>query len=108
MINTREIAKEFRLAHWTAIMRRRSESGLSIKKFCELEGIPSNVYFYWQRKLRELACRGLLLNIETEPIETVFAGNILPIEINGYWVLARVDTDPELLAKTCKVLLSLC
>jgi len=108
MINTREIAKELRLAHWTAIMRRKNESGFSIKKFCELEGIPPNVYFYWQRKLRGLACQGLLSNIEIEPVETVFAGNTLPIEVNGYRVLASENTDPGLLAQVCKVLVNLC
>jgi len=60
IINTREIAAEYRLAHWVAIIRERNESGKSIKAYCESIGLHQNVYFYWQRKLREAACRELL------------------------------------------------
>ena len=59
MINTRETAEEYRLAHWAEITQRRQDSGQSIKGFCKAEGIYPNVYFYWQRKLREAACKRL-------------------------------------------------
>jgi hypothetical protein len=55
-MNTREIAAEYRLTHWAGIMRDRAESGLSIKAYCENAGFHENVYYYWQRKLREAAC----------------------------------------------------
>jgi len=55
-MNTRKVAAEYRLAHWTKIMRRKRESGLSAKAFCENEGIHENVYYYWQQKLREATC----------------------------------------------------
>ena len=58
-MNTREIAAEYRLAHWTQVIRERSESGQSIKAFCEEAGIRENTYFYWQKKLREAACEQL-------------------------------------------------
>ena len=59
-MNTQEIATELRLSHWAGIMRERAESGLSIKAFCKNAGFHQNVYFYWQRKLREAACTRLL------------------------------------------------
>lgn len=55
-MNTREIAAEYRLSHWAQIMSKRKESGLSIKAFCESEGFHENIFYYWQRKLREAAC----------------------------------------------------
>jgi hypothetical protein len=58
-MDTREIAKEYRLTHWAAIIRNRKESGLSVKAFCESAGIHTNSYFYWQKKLRESACEEL-------------------------------------------------
>ena len=64
-MNTREIAVEYRLAHWAQIVRRRIESGLSIKAFCASEGFHENAYYYWQRKLREAACEQLT-EIRTE------------------------------------------
>ena len=36
-------------------MRDRSESGLSVKAFCENAGFHENIYYYWQRKLRKAA-----------------------------------------------------
>ena len=40
-------------------MRERVESGQSVRAYCENAGIHENVYYYWQRKLREAACDGL-------------------------------------------------
>ena len=55
MINTREIAEEYRLTHWAQVMQERSQSGLTIKAFCRQIGICTNTYFYWQRRLRQAA-----------------------------------------------------
>ena len=55
-MNTRDIASEYRLAHWAQVMRERTDRGLSIRAYCAETGIHENTYFYWQRKLREAAC----------------------------------------------------
>jgi len=59
VVNTREIAQEYRLTHWAGIMRERAEIGLNIKAYCRQIGISTNTYHYWQRKLRESACEQL-------------------------------------------------
>ena len=123
-MDTRKIAKEFRLAHWAQVIREKNQSGLSAKAFCEQIGICQKTYFYWQKRVREAACEKMLAQPQPEPVvvdnSTIPAGwavcetapaaadKTLPIEINGCRVLASGDTDPELLAKTCKVLMSLC
>ena len=66
MINTREIAKEYRLSHWAQIMQDRVVSGISIKEYCKQIGICQNTYFYWQRRLRTAACEQLT---KLEPAE---------------------------------------
>jgi len=58
-MNTRAMAEEYRLTHWAQIMQERQQSGLSIKSYCERAGFHENVYYYWQRKLREVAGREL-------------------------------------------------
>lgn len=58
-MNTRAIAAEYRLSHWGQIIRERMESGLSVRAYCENAGFHENVYYYWQRKLREAACEQL-------------------------------------------------
>ena len=58
-MNMRKIAAEYRLAHWSQIMQDRKEKGQSIRAYCESNGIHENVYYYWQRKLREVTCQQL-------------------------------------------------
>ena len=106
-MNTRKVATEFRLAHWAQVMNERKQSGLSIRAFCKRSGINEKTYYYWQRKLREAVCAELLANSQNQPFYEPGNG-ALPIEINGYRVFVSEDTAPELLAKTCKVLMSLC
>ena len=60
-MNTREIAIEYRLAQWSQAMQERVANGESIKTFCENKGVSRNTYFYWQRRLRENACKQLAL-----------------------------------------------
>lgn len=123
MIDTREIAEEYRLTHWAQVMQERTQSGLSIKAFCRQVGICGNTYFYWQRKLREAACQGLMLTVndsdtsavipigwavcEEEKVEATPSSTVF-IEIGKCRVSAEKDTEPELLEKVCKVLLGLC
>lgn len=79
-MNTREIAKEYRLSHWAKIVQDCSESGLTIKAYCEGAGIYVNSYYYWLKKLREVA-GGALTNIQcnnTSVATPVFAEIKLP------------------------------
>lgn len=121
-MNTREIAAEYRLAHWAGIMRERTESGMSIKAYCEAAGCHENVYYYWQRRLREAASQELLPATQgyTEKMITPAGwavcgvsksepkGNGVTIEIGKCRIIADAETDAELLSKVCKALIALC
>ncbi len=121
MVNTREIAEEYRLSHWAQVMRERQESGQSIKTYCGQIGISANTYFYWQRKLRVDACEALTLRETDVPTkmtapkgwaickaEKPDAGvATVTIEIGKCRVAATSETDPELLGKVCRVLVGL-
>lgn len=117
-MNTREIAKEYRLGHWAQVLQQRTQSRLSIKAYCEREGIHENTYFYWQRKLRETACTEITKTeeprnivpsgwMQLEPKQVQHANEALIIEINGCHVTLNAETDPELLKKVCRILRSL-
>ncbi len=82
-MNTREIAGEYRLSHWARVMKARSESGLSIKAFCKEAGFHENVYYYWQRKLREAACE-----LTTQTRDASAAGSLVP---NGWAVCEKAE-----------------
>jgi len=125
MINTREVAKEYRLSHWAQVMRERITSGMNIRAYCKHIGICENTYFYWQRRVRAAACETLAVTAQTEPVdspkalipngwtvcETVEAKaetKPITVEINGCHVHIEADTDLELLSKVCRTLRSLC
>jgi len=78
MMNTRKIAAEYRLSHWAQIMREKSQSGLSAKDFCQKIGISENTYFYWQKRLREAACRELTTVKPQETVELITNRPIIP------------------------------
>ena len=54
-MNTRYIAKEYRLAHWAQIITDQKDSGLTVRAYCEEAGLHENSYYYWQKKLRTAA-----------------------------------------------------
>jgi len=121
MINTREIAEEYRLSHWAQIMHERMESGMSIKAYCRQLGISTNTYFYRQKKLRESACAHLAAQDHESlkasaphgwarlmPAEPFQAKGSLTIEVGGCIVTATTETAPELLLQVCRTLKSLC
>jgi transposase-like protein len=109
-MNTRAIAEEYRLAHWAQIVRERQESGLSIKSYCANAGYHANVYYYWQRKLREAACRELnkVQNKTTSLQPTGFAEirlaepPTLPSSTATHQCQVRVDVAGILISADCE------
>ena len=83
-MNTRAIATEYRQAQWRKILRERRESGLSIKAYCEINGIHENTYYYWQKKLRETLCE----EIERAREETGRKREIAP----SGWAVCEMQT----------------
>ena len=120
-MDTKEMTTEYRLAHWAQVMHDRKQSGMSIKDYCEAAGFHENMYFYWQRKLRESACSQVKATAadtektlvpqgwaRVEASAATVPSCALPIEIRVCRVLADANTDTELLARICKALASIC
>lgn len=38
-------------AHWTAVIEQQKQSQLSIKQFCQANGISYQTFFYWSKRL---------------------------------------------------------
>ena len=117
VMNTRKVAAEYRLTKWAGIIQERKNSGKSIKDFCLDTGISMHSYFYYQKKLRMVACEELVKGNETA--ELVPAGWIqlttekqnrtatIEVEIGGCHINVSKETDIELLKQVCLVLRSL-
>jgi len=130
MQDMRKMTETYRMSHWAEVMNRRKESGESIRKFCQAEGIHQNVYFYWQRKLREAACAPVMANqasvsVNNIPLpafmevrlaecsetlslpepsslpETSKTSSIC-VEINGYKITADSTYPPDKLISLCR------
>jgi len=122
MVNTNEIAKEYRLSHWAQVIQNRAENGMSIREYCIHVGISENTYYYWQRRVRQAACELLLPRVQTdvpkpsvptgwalaEPEKDPIGDSAVTIEAGSFRVKVAADTDMELLAKVCRMLVSLC
>jgi hypothetical protein len=119
MVNTNEIAAEYRLSHWAQIMKERQDSGLTIRDYCKREGCHENRYFYWQRKLRQAVCTKFIPAVATESANNQPPGwatlhlqntpttSEITIEVGGCRIAVSHNTDTVLLAKICRALISL-
>ena len=119
VVNTREIAEEYRLTHWSGVMQERAESGLSVKAYCRQLGISTNRYHYWQKKLREAACAQLVgteespntfmqVALSASPSSEPTASQSLTVEIGKSRVIVTESTNRELLARVLQALVELC
>jgi len=68
-MNTRYIAKEYRMAHWAKIITDHKESGSTVREYCEKSGLHENTYYYWQKKLRTAAIEELATAAEDQAQE---------------------------------------
>jgi len=110
----REIAAEFRLGHWAQILQDRAASGQSMRAYCKEKGIAFNVYFYWQRKLREAAVRQLSAITEQESQALIPSGwatvqetkpkqaGGLTLRVSGGEIEVRQGYDDALLTSVIK------
>ena len=54
-----EVKQEYQLQEWSGMLREQKESGLSVKAWCQEQGIAEHIYYYRLRKLRQAACTAL-------------------------------------------------
>lgn len=110
---TLKVTAEYRLSQWMKVIQDRQNSGQNIKEFCQATGISRHAYYYWQRKLRKVACSQLAKPEEsagTIPGGWVQFATVSPmnsslkIEVGGCHISVNNETDPDLLKKVCRIL----
>lgn len=47
--------QEVKIRTWMSVFREKNESGETVRAFCERNGISTNAYYYWLRRIRKLA-----------------------------------------------------
>ncbi len=59
LVKSSEVKQEYQLQEWTGMLREQKESGLSVKAWCQEQGLAEHIYYYRLRKLRQAACVAL-------------------------------------------------
>jgi len=118
-MDVQKIAVQFRLNEWAELVRERASSGQSVKAFCNENGISESTYYHRLRRVRLAACTEIIERQRSEPQAinwaqvtemptSVTSRETLTIEISGCKIEVTQNTDAELLAKTCRILRSIC
>jgi len=121
-MDTQKVVTQIRLSGWNEAVKERIGSGQTVEAFCEEKGISKTTYYYRQKKVREAACAELVSvqnhDRENKPLPSGWAQlaeaepataieSTVTLEIGGCRIIANTETDPDLLAKVCRVLRSL-
>jgi hypothetical protein len=64
-----------RMAQWAQIIQDRKASGDNIKEYCQNRGLSKDAYYYWQKKLKEIAYEQMaMINAEPEQAGLIGTG----------------------------------
>ena len=122
-MDTKKITTEYRLIQWAGIMQARSESGQTVKAYCESAGIHENTYYYWQHKLREAASQKLFSASQNESAKDNVpngwtqcaikkpkpaSNKTIYIRIGKCTLKTTADIEIETLTKMCGALVTIC
>ena len=60
-MNAKQKIHQAKMAKWVALIKEQSESGLTIKQWCEQSGYTLHAYNYWKHILKEAALNNVSL-----------------------------------------------
>ena len=89
-----------RMMYWNDAVSKCRSSGMTVRDWCNREGINEKTYYYWQRKIFKAATK------ETEFVEIPNTGNMLSsgqiiatVSTNGFTVDIHQGADKESLTE---------
>jgi transposase-like protein len=74
-MDIQKTTQDYRMNKWIKIIRERRSSGENVTSWCRNNGIKTNSYYYWLRKIRAAACKALP-SIKSE-------GEIVPLDVSN-------------------------
>lgn len=96
-----KINQEINKQEWIEKIKQCRSSGLSIKKWCEINNVPQPTYYYWLKRIRTKICDTI---VKEEPISLV--PSIVEIDNSTVAVLMKGDIRIELSNSVSKELLT--
>ena len=88
------IKQEVRLREWAEQIEAQRASGLSVKEFCEANGLKIKTYYYHLRKVREECVASAPAIV---PVSVPRNNSEIRIEKNGLTITLPTDILPETL-----------
>ncbi len=119
-MDTRQLTHEVRMRHWAEVLRRRRESGQTIRGFCRTEGVCEKTFYYWQKRIRQAAGESLLERTGSQAPGSlapapVFAalpapksGGVVRVEIGGAVVEIEPGADMGVVHSVLRMLTGQC
>lgn len=78
-MDTREVARQYRLNKWMEVIRECRSSGQTISGRCANHNINIKSYYYWLKRVRTAACKSLeVIGTGDQPIVPVKMPDHLP------------------------------
>lgn len=62
-MNTTKKLQQAKLDQWAVLCKEQSESGLTVKQWCEQNGYTIHTYNYWKHRLKESYVDSILPDI---------------------------------------------
>ncbi|WP_019552686.1 IS66 family insertion sequence element accessory protein TnpA [Propionispira raffinosivorans] len=58
-MDTKQVARQYRLEKWSALITERQTSGLNVREFYRERNIKERIYYYWLKHICEAACNNM-------------------------------------------------
>ena len=68
-------------SQWQDVVERQAESGLSVRAFCEQEGVSENSLYFWRRELPKRMRRKR--QVARGKSETTPSLDFIPVQVSG-------------------------
>ena len=83
----KKMTDEVRMKQWVEIITERQASGMNINAWCKSKGISRHIYYYWQKKLRKMACEHIEGQQQTGMITSGFTQvNLMETGMSPDWI----------------------
>ena len=120
-MTVKETAHAYKLRQWAELICDSKASGKSVKAWCEEQGVCIKTYYYWQRRVRAVACEKIeIASLPMVPMGGVptFAeyrqpnlkesGTAITLHISGATIEIHNGADASIIASTLSALKNIC
>lgn len=112
-MSVRETIMKYRTEKWIGIIRECQASGLSKRMWCAQNNINEKTFYYWLRKLRQIACQNQdLINPQIKATSPDIIQPIVPVTVLKDEPAVKqeniIDEDPGIILSINSVEIKIC